>query len=61
MAVNGRNLCTGNSRHINITYFLVMERVDKKGTGIYYCPTHLMLTEHLKIRYKAACINYLEI
>ena len=26
---NGRNSCTGNSRHVNIKYFYVKDRVDK--------------------------------
>jgi hypothetical protein len=30
MEVNGRNSCTGNSRHIDIKYFWMKDRVDKK-------------------------------
>ena len=29
MEKNGRNLCTGNSRHIHIRYFFVKDRIDK--------------------------------
>jgi len=43
---NGRNLCTGNSRHIDITYFWVKDRVDKKEVEIKYCPTTLMLADY---------------
>jgi len=45
MEINGRNFCTGNSRHINIRYFLVKDRVDNKEVRIEYIPTHLMLAE----------------
>ena len=41
--VNGRNLCTGNLRHINIRYLFVKERVYTKKMEAHYCPTHLML------------------
>ena len=30
MEKNGRNSCTGNSRHISIRYFFVKDRLDKK-------------------------------
>jgi hypothetical protein len=43
MATNGRNSCTGNSRHVHIRYFFVKDRVDKKECSIEYCPTLHML------------------
>ena len=43
MLKNGRNSCTGNSRHIHIRYFFVKDRVDKKEIKIEYCPTSIML------------------
>ena len=45
MEVNGRNSCTGNSRHIDIRYFFVKDRVDKKEFVIQYCPTELMVAD----------------
>jgi hypothetical protein len=45
MEINGRNSCTGNSRHINIKYFWVKDRVDRKEIEVRYCPTHLMLAD----------------
>ena len=45
MAKNGRNSCTGNSRHINIRYFFVKDRVDKEECVIEYCPTEQMLAD----------------
>ena len=44
--INGRNSCTGNSRHINIRYFWVKDRVDNKEVRIEYIPTHLMLADY---------------
>ena len=46
MERNGRNSCTGNSRHIEIKYFWVKDRVDKKEIRIEYCPTWLMLADY---------------
>ena len=45
MLKNGRNSCTGNSRHINIRHFFVKDRVDKKEVRIEYCPSLLMLAD----------------
>lgn len=45
MEKNGRNSCTGNSRHVDIRYFFVKDRVDKKEITIDYCPTHEMLAD----------------
>ena len=46
MEQNGRNSCTGNSRHINVRYFFVKDRIDKKELKVEYCPTHLMLADY---------------
>ena len=45
MLRNGRNSCTGNSRHINIRYFFVKDRMDKKEVRVEYCPTEIMLAD----------------
>ena len=45
MERNGRNSCTGNSRHVHIRYFFVKDRVDKKEITISYCPTEAMLAD----------------
>ena len=45
MEKNGRNSCTGNSRHIDIRYFFVKDRVDKKEVRVEYCPSSSMLTD----------------
>ena len=45
MLKNGRNSCTGNSRHIDIRHFFVKDRVDKKEVRIEYCPTSIMLAD----------------
>ena len=42
MEKNGRNSCTGNSRHIDIRYFFVKDRIDKNEFKIEYCPTENM-------------------
>ena len=45
MEKNGRNSCTGNSRHINVRYFFVKDRYDKGEIELQYCPTELMLAD----------------
>jgi len=45
MKKNGRNSCTGNSRHIAIRYFFVKDRVDKGEFTIDYCSTECMLAD----------------
>ena len=45
MERNGRNSCTGNSRHIHIRYFFVKDRVDKGEVEVLYCPTEQMLAD----------------
>ena len=45
MEKNGRNSCTGNSRHIHIRYFFVKDRIDKREMRVEYCSTHLMLAD----------------
>ena len=43
---NGSNSCTGNSRHINIRYFFVKDRLDKWEVTIEYCQTKMMLADY---------------
>ena len=43
---NGRDSCTGNSRHINIRHFLVKDRVDKGSIEVKYFSTHLMIYDY---------------
>ena len=43
---NGRNSCTGNSRHIDVRYFWVKDVVDRKEIKIEYCPTEQMLADY---------------
>ena len=49
MEVNGRNSCTGNSRHIHIRYFFVKDRIDKREMRVEYCPTEHMLADYFTI------------
>ena len=45
LARNGRNSCTGNSRHVVVRYFFVKDRVDKGEVRVEYLPTGLMLAD----------------
>ena len=44
--LNGRNSCTGNSRHIDVRYFFVKDRIDKGEVKVEYLPTELMLADY---------------
>ena len=46
MEINGRNSCTGNSRHIHIRYFWMKDRVDNKEVRLEYLSTHIMLADY---------------
>ena len=46
MLKNGRDSCTGNSRHIDIRHFFVKDRVDKKEIEVEHCPTELMIADY---------------
>ena len=46
MEINGRNSCTGNSRHIYIRYFWIKDRVDNKEVRVEYLPIHIMLADY---------------
>ena len=45
MEKNGRNSCTGNSRHINVRYFFVKDRINNGEFEVEYCPTLLMIED----------------
>ena len=57
MEVNGRNSCTGNSRHIEIKYFWVKDRVDRKEVQVRYCPTRLMLADYFTKAIQGSLFN----
>ena len=46
MEINGRNSCTGNSRHIDIRYFFTKDRIEKGEMKIEYCPTYRMVADY---------------
>ena len=45
MLTIGKNLCTGDSQHINIRYFFVKDRVEKEEVKVKYCPTLLIIAD----------------
>jgi len=42
---NGRMSCGQKSRHIDIRYFFVKDRIKTKGITVIYCPTEQMLAD----------------
>ena len=59
MEKNGRTSCTGNSRHIDIRYFFVKDRVDKGELDIEYCHTTRMLADFFTKPLQGAQFNLL--
>ena len=45
MEVNGRNSCTGNSRHVDIRFFFVYDRMKSGDIKVVYCPTDKMVAD----------------
>ena len=45
MEVNGQNSCTGNSRHVDIRFFFVHDRVKSGKINVVYCPTDKMVAD----------------
>jgi hypothetical protein len=42
---NGRKSCSPNSRHINIRYFFIKDRLGMENVDVHYCPTEQMLLD----------------
>jgi hypothetical protein len=42
---NGRKSCGPQSRHIDIRYFFIKDRLNSEGIVIEYCPTEQMLAD----------------
>ena len=45
MERNGRNSCTGNSRHIAVRYFFRKDGIEKGKLVVEYCTTNLMIAD----------------
>ena len=43
---NGRASSTRRTRHLNIRYFFVADRIKKDEVYVQYCPTHNMLADY---------------
>jgi len=42
---NGRRSCGQKSRHIDIRYFFIKDRIDSGNIKVVYCPTEEMLAD----------------
>ena len=58
MEKNGRNSCTGNSRHIDIRYFFIKDRIEKGEVTVAYCPTELMLADFYTKPLQGSLFNF---
>jgi hypothetical protein len=45
LEVNGRASCGQKSRHIDIRYFFMKDRIETEGIEVVYCPTEDMLAD----------------
>ena len=43
---NGRMSCGKGSRHINIRYFFITDRIKNKEIRVQYCPTEEMIADY---------------
>ena len=60
MLKNDRNLGTGNSRHMHINYFFMIDRADKGKIRAQYCPSEQYFWISLQNHYKDSYLNFLE-
>jgi hypothetical protein len=54
---NGKKSGSQKTRHIDIRYFWVKDRLDSEGITVKYCATEAMLADFLQNHYKE---TYLE-
>ena len=54
---NGRKSCGQKSRHIDIRYFFMKDRVETEGIKIVYCPTEQMLADFFTKPLQGALFN----
>lgn len=47
MVNNGKMSCSSKSRHINITFFWITDRVKQGHIEVKHCPTDIMLADFL--------------
>ncbi len=59
MEKNGRQSCTSNSKHVDIRYFFVKDRVEKKEIIIEHCPTDKMVADYFTKPLQGALFNKL--
>ena len=58
MANNGRDYCTGNSRHINIRHLFDKDRVDNVEIEDKYFPTHIMIADYFTKPVQGKMLNF---
>ena len=54
LAKNGKRSSGKQTRHINIRYFFVTDRIAAKEMNMEYCPTLDMIADYSQSHYKAA-------
>ena len=45
MEVNGKRLCTGNSRHVDIRFFFIHDKVKSDVIKVVYYPMNVMMAD----------------
>jgi len=61
LAENGKQSSSRWTRHLNIRYFFVTDKIKKGEVKVAFCPTHDMLADfspsHFKERYSQECVT----
>ena len=60
LEMNGRRSCGQQSRHIDIRFFFIKDRIDSGNMNIVYCPTEEMLADFLPSHYRVLFSESLE-
>ena len=45
MLKNGRCSCSSRSKHIDVRYFFIKDRIDNGTIEVEYCPTEIILAD----------------
>mmetsp|Transcript_13911 Transcript_13911/g.26194 ORF Transcript_13911/g.26194 Transcript_13911/m.26194 type:complete len:735 (+) Transcript_13911:3-2207(+) len=58
--VNGSRSCSRRSRHIDMRYFFIKDRLNSEGIDVVYCPTEFMVADFFTKPLQGKLFHYLK-
>jgi len=59
--MNGSKSCSKRSRHIDMRYFFIKDRLDTENINVVYCPTELMIANFFTKPLQGKLFHYLKV